>query len=136
MATLWFPLLHAAYGISALRADKALLLDGGRKNVGLMRRELSSEKPSLALPRAFATLASPNLGIRAFRDESSCGNRHQEPASASTTAEPEYAWPAARARSSASGAGRRGGHIPTAVNVPWSEAANDDGTFRSDAWSA
>jgi thiosulfate/3-mercaptopyruvate sulfurtransferase len=27
---------------------------------------------------------------------------------------------------------QRGGHIPTAVNVPWSKAANDDGTFRSD----
>jgi len=25
-----------------------------------------------------------------------------------------------------------GGHIPTAGNVPWSKAANDDGTFRSD----
>ena len=24
------------------------------------------------------------------------------------------------------------GHIPTAGNVPWSKAANDDGTFRSD----
>ena len=24
------------------------------------------------------------------------------------------------------------GHIPTAANVPWSKAANDDGTFRSD----
>lgn len=23
-------------------------------------------------------------------------------------------------------------HIPTTVNVPWSKAANDDGTFRSD----
>ncbi|MET0820554.1 MAG: rhodanese-like domain-containing protein, partial [Aeromicrobium sp.] len=27
---------------------------------------------------------------------------------------------------------QRGGHIPTAGNVPWSKAANDDGTFRSD----
>jgi len=26
----------------------------------------------------------------------------------------------------------RGGHIPTAKNVPWSKAANDDGTFKSD----
>ena len=25
-----------------------------------------------------------------------------------------------------------GGHIPTAKNVPWSKAANDDGTFKSD----
>ena len=24
------------------------------------------------------------------------------------------------------------GHVPTAVNVPWSRAANDDGTFRGD----
>ena len=27
---------------------------------------------------------------------------------------------------------QRPGHIPTAVNVPWSKAANDDGTFKSD----
>ena len=28
---------------------------------------------------------------------------------------------------------QRGGHIPTAVNVPWSKSANDDGTFKTDA---
>ena len=28
---------------------------------------------------------------------------------------------------------QRAGHIPTAVNVPWSKAANEDGTFRSDS---
>ena len=27
---------------------------------------------------------------------------------------------------------QRAGHIPTAVNVPWSKAANEDGTFKSD----
>jgi thiosulfate/3-mercaptopyruvate sulfurtransferase len=27
---------------------------------------------------------------------------------------------------------QRPGHVPTAVNVPWSRAANDDGTFKSD----
>jgi thiosulfate/3-mercaptopyruvate sulfurtransferase len=27
---------------------------------------------------------------------------------------------------------QRAGHIPTAANIPWSKAANDDGTFRSD----
>jgi thiosulfate/3-mercaptopyruvate sulfurtransferase len=26
---------------------------------------------------------------------------------------------------------QRGGHIPTAINVPWSKAVNDDGTFKS-----
>ena len=27
---------------------------------------------------------------------------------------------------------QRGGHIPTAINIPWCKAANEDGTFRSD----
>src|SRR5690242_21399341 len=27
---------------------------------------------------------------------------------------------------------QRPGHIPTALNVPWSKAANEDGTFKSD----
>src|SRR5205807_10271671 len=27
---------------------------------------------------------------------------------------------------------QRGGHIPTARNVPWSKAANEDGRFKSD----
>ena len=27
---------------------------------------------------------------------------------------------------------QKAGHVPTAVNVPWSKAANEDGTFRSD----
>ena len=27
---------------------------------------------------------------------------------------------------------QRGGHIPSAINVPWSKAANEDGTFKSD----
>jgi len=27
---------------------------------------------------------------------------------------------------------QRAGHVPTARSIPWSKAANDDGTFRSD----
>jgi thiosulfate/3-mercaptopyruvate sulfurtransferase len=28
---------------------------------------------------------------------------------------------------------QRPGHIPTALNVPWSKTANEDGTFKTDA---
>ena len=28
---------------------------------------------------------------------------------------------------------QRPGHVPTAKNIPWSKAANDDGTFKPDA---
>ncbi|MBJ7452211.1 MAG: sulfurtransferase, partial [Blastococcus sp.] len=27
---------------------------------------------------------------------------------------------------------QRAGHVPTAINIPWSKAANEDGTFKSD----
>ena len=27
---------------------------------------------------------------------------------------------------------QRPGHVPSAINIPWSKAANEDGTFRSD----
>ena len=27
---------------------------------------------------------------------------------------------------------QKGGHVPTAQNIPWSKAANEDGTFKSD----
>ena len=27
---------------------------------------------------------------------------------------------------------QKAGHVPTAINIPWSKAAADDGTFRSD----
>ena len=27
---------------------------------------------------------------------------------------------------------QRAGHVPTAINVPWSKTANEDGTFKSD----
>ena len=27
---------------------------------------------------------------------------------------------------------QKGGHVPTAKNIPWSKAANEDGTFKSD----
>ena len=37
-------------------------------------------------------------------------------------------WPAHLPQEQAHAAG----HVPTASNIPWSKAANDDGTFRSD----
>ena len=37
-----------------------------------------------------------------------------------------------RACPPAAGAAQRPGHIPTALNVPWSKTANEDGTFKTD----
>ena len=119
----WF----AAYRIriSSCTAPNAKLLDGGRKKWELDGRELWEP----VTWRAPATRRRKPTGIRAFRDEASPGDRHKEPGGCRGPDElPVGPWP----RRICPRAGPAGGHIPTAINVPWSKAANDDGTFKSD----
>src|ERR1700757_2727169 len=99
----WF----AAYAYWYFRLyghDKVLLLDGGRKKWELDSRELSDEVIAAIGKRNLVDVRSP--------DE--FAGRLLAPAHL----------PQEQAQ--------RAGHIPTARNVPWSKAANEDGTFRSD----
>ena len=104
------------------------LLDGGRKKWELDSRELTEQPPSRA--KASYTAQEPDLDIRAFRDEvvAAIGSKNL----VDVRSPDEYAGrllaPAHLPQESA----QRGGHVPTAQNIPWSKAANDDGTFRSD----
>ncbi len=104
------------------------LLDGGRKKWELESRELAEDIPKRGQTTYRAQ--EPDLSIRAFRDEvvQSIGSRNL----IDVRSPDEYAGrllaPAHLPQESA----QRGGHIPTAGNVPWSKAANEDGTFRSD----
>jgi thiosulfate/3-mercaptopyruvate sulfurtransferase len=106
----------------------AKLLDGGRKKWELDSRELTSEQPNREATSYQAN--GPDLAIRAFRDEvvEAIGSLNL----VDVRSPDEYAGrllaPAHLPQESA----QRGGHIPTASNIPWSKAANDDGTFRSD----
>jgi thiosulfate/3-mercaptopyruvate sulfurtransferase len=106
----------------------AKLLDGGRKKWELDSRELTSEQPNRETTSYRAN--GPDLAIRAFRDEvvEAIGSLNL----VDVRSPDEYAGrllaPAHLPQESA----QRGGHIPTASNIPWSKAANDDGTFRSD----
>jgi thiosulfate/3-mercaptopyruvate sulfurtransferase len=106
----------------------AKLLDGGRKKWELDSRELTSEQPNRETTSYRAD--GPDLAIRAFRDEvvEAIGRLNL----VDVRSPDEYAGrllaPAHLPQESA----QRGGHIPTASNIPWSKAANDDGTFRSD----
>jgi thiosulfate/3-mercaptopyruvate sulfurtransferase len=108
--------------------DKALLLDGGRKKWELDSRELTEE--TVTRPSTSYTAKDPDLSIRAFRDEvvAAIGVKNL----VDVRSPDEYAGrllaPAHLPQESA----QRGGHVPTAANIPWSKAANDDGTFRSD----
>jgi thiosulfate/3-mercaptopyruvate sulfurtransferase len=104
------------------------LLDGGRKKWELDARELSSAR--VTRPATSYTAKDQDLSIRAFRDEviEAIGKKSL----VDVRSPDEYAGRLLAPAHLPQEQSQRGGHVPTSVNVPWSKAANDDGTFKSD----
>jgi thiosulfate/3-mercaptopyruvate sulfurtransferase len=104
------------------------LLDGGRKKWELDGRELS--KDTVSRPATQYTAQDQDLTIRAFRDEAidAIGKKNLVDVRSPDEFSGKLLAPAHLPQEQS----QRGGHIPTAVNVPWSKAANEDGTFKSD----
>ena len=104
------------------------LLDGGRKKWELDSRELTDEPPQRA--ETSYTAKEQDLSIRAYRDEvvAAIGVKNL----VDVRSPDEYAGRLMAPAHLPQEQAQRAGHIPTAANVPWSKAANDDGTFKSD----
>src|SRR6266511_5357634 len=104
------------------------LLDGGRKKLELDSRELTDEVVKRD-PTSY-TAKEPDLGIRAFRDEvlENIGVKNL----VDVRSPDEYAGRLLAPAHLPQEQAQRAGHVPTAANIPWSKAANDDGTFRAD----
>jgi thiosulfate/3-mercaptopyruvate sulfurtransferase len=104
------------------------LLDGGRKKWELDSRELTTDVPSRQQTSYTAT--DQDSSLRALRDEviASIGKRNLVDVRSPDEFAGRLLAPAHLPQEQA----QRAGHIPTARNVPWSKAANEDGTFRSD----
>ena len=104
------------------------LLDGGRKKWELDGRELSKEVTDR--PATTYSAEDPDLSIRAFRDEvvGSIGSRNLVDVRSPDEFSGKIKAPAHLPQEQS----QRAGHIPTAINIPWSKAAADDGTFKSD----
>jgi thiosulfate/3-mercaptopyruvate sulfurtransferase len=104
------------------------LLDGGRKKWELDGRELSKETVERA-PTTY-TAADQDTSIRAFRDETidAIGVKNLVDVRSPDEFAGRLLAPAHLPQEQA----QRAGHIPTAINIPWSKAANEDGTFKSD----
>jgi thiosulfate/3-mercaptopyruvate sulfurtransferase len=123
----WFA-AYAYWYFKLYGHDQVRLLDGGRKKWELDSRELTDE--TVSRDKTSYSAQEPDRSIRAFRDEvvKAIGEKNL----VDVRSPDEYAGrllaPAHLPQESA----QRGGHIPTAANVPWSKAANDDGTFRDD----
>jgi thiosulfate/3-mercaptopyruvate sulfurtransferase len=104
------------------------LLDGGRKKWELDSRDLVTTVADRS--RTSYHASDPDTAIRAFRDEvlDSIGKRNLVDVRSPDEFAGRLLAPAHLPQEQA----QRAGHIPTAKNVPWSKAANDDGTFKPD----
>jgi thiosulfate/3-mercaptopyruvate sulfurtransferase len=103
------------------------LLDGGRKKWELDGRPLSKDTVTRAETEYKAQ--EQDLAIRAFRDEvvQAISAKNLVDVRSPDEFSGKLLAPAHLPQEQA----QRAGHIPSAINVPWSKAANEDGTFRS-----
>ncbi|MEM4443723.1 MAG: sulfurtransferase, partial [Candidatus Nitrosocaldus sp.] len=105
------------------------LMNGGRKKWLEEDRPITKDVPKFAKGNWKAR--EPDRTIRVFKQyvESILGMkdkvlvdvRSPKEYTGEILAPPEYPTEAAQ----------RGGHIPTAINIPWAQAVNEDGTFKS-----
>jgi thiosulfate/3-mercaptopyruvate sulfurtransferase len=104
------------------------LLDGGRKKWELDGRALTTDV--VERPATTYTAQEPDLSIRAFRDEvvDAIGTKNLVDVRSPDEFSGKILAPAHLPQEQS----QRPGHVPTAVNIPWSKAANEDGTFKSD----
>ncbi|HEV7827658.1 MAG TPA: sulfurtransferase [Pseudonocardiaceae bacterium] len=104
------------------------LLDGGRKKWELDNRPLTTDEVSR--PATSYTAQEQDTSLRAFRQETidAIGTKNLVDVRSPDEFSGKILAPAHLPQEAA----QRPGHIPTALNVPWSKAANEDGTFKSD----
>jgi thiosulfate/3-mercaptopyruvate sulfurtransferase len=104
------------------------LLDGGRKKWELDGRPLSTD--NARRPATSYAAKAPDNSIRAFRDEviAAIDSKNLVDVRSPDEFSGKILAPAHLPQEQS----QRPGHIPGAINVPWSKAANEDGTFKSD----
>lgn len=110
--------------------EKVKIMNGGRKKWEIEKRPYTKEEPQIQ--KTTYVSKPPNEGVRAYlfdvrraldkKDTVLVDVRSPKEFSGEITAPPEYPMEHAQ----------RGGHIPTAKNIPWATAVNDtDGTFKT-----
>jgi thiosulfate/3-mercaptopyruvate sulfurtransferase len=110
--------------------EKVKIMNGGRKKWELEKRQYTKDEPQIRGTKYVSQ--PPHEGLRAYlfdvrrtldrKDTVLVDVRSPKEFSGEITAPPEYPMENAQ----------RGGHIPSANNIPWATAVNDtDGTFKS-----
>ena len=105
------------------------LMNGGRVKWAAENRPLTTDVPTPAA--ATYKASSPDQSIRAYRDQvlSAVGAGNVDLVDVRAPA--EYSGELLAPANLPQEGSQRGGHIPGAANIPWGQAVNEDGTFKS-----
>ena len=109
--------------------DKLKLMNGGRKKWVEEGRPLTTEVPQY--PRTTYRAKDPDLSIRAFFDDVLKAIQTGEAKLVDVRSPQEYTGELLAPPGLPEGVPVRCGHIPGAINIPWAQAVNEDGTFKS-----
>jgi thiosulfate/3-mercaptopyruvate sulfurtransferase len=122
----WFA-AYAYWYFKLYGHDAVQLLDGGRKKWELDGRPLSTD--AVNREETSYSAKEQDTSIRAFRDEvvGAINAKNLVDVRSPDEFVGKLLAPAHLPQEQA----QRAGHIPSAINVPWSKAANEDGTFKS-----
>jgi len=123
----WFAAF--AYWVARIYGHtNAALMNGGRKKWELENRELVKETPEHKA--ATYKAAEPDWSLRALQPEVRKAIDAGGHALVDVRSPAEFSGQVI-APPGMSETAQRAGHIPSAASVPWAQAANDDGTFKS-----
>jgi thiosulfate/3-mercaptopyruvate sulfurtransferase len=112
------------YGHSDVR-----IMNGGRKKWLEEKRPLSTEAPGVQASSYRAK--EPDQAIRARREEIFAVLERRSPAKLVDVRSVDEFTGKVIAPPGMTETAQRGGHIPGAVHVPWAQAVNEDGTFKT-----
>jgi thiosulfate/3-mercaptopyruvate sulfurtransferase len=122
----WF----AAYAYWTLKyygLDNVKLINGGRVKLEAEGRQFTTDAASPA-PASFKFSGGTNEAIRAYRDD--VAERIGKAGLVDVRSPGEYSGELLAPENLPQEGAQRGGHIPTAKNIPWAKAVKEDGTFK------
>jgi thiosulfate/3-mercaptopyruvate sulfurtransferase len=124
----WFA-AYAFWMMKYFRHRDVRLMNGGRKLWLKEGRPLSQQVPSVSATSYKAP--EPDPSVRALRENVFSVLDGRSPASLVDVRSVDEFTGKVIAPPGMTETAQRAGHIPKAINVPWSMAANEDGTFKS-----
>ena len=124
----WFA-AYALWQVKYYGHQDVRLMNGGRKKWLEEKRPLTTDAPKVAPATYRAT--GPDESLRAYKEQVLAIVQRKTAGHLVDVRSVDEFTGKIIAPPGMSETAQRAGHIPTAANIPWAQAANEDGTFKS-----